>query len=425
MIPKLKRFTATGAVLAAVGLLASCGSSSTASNGTSANSGSATTAQSSGQTIKVGFIDDFSGALGIYGNVDYEGVQLAVDQFNAKGGLNGTKIELVRADAKTDQATAVQDMRNMIYNQNIHYVINGLDSAECGALAPLAAQTKTVLVSWCGADSYILKDGTPWSFRIANMGSQTQSFSAAAYAAQHFPNKKKWYLIANDYSFGRQAVALFKQRLQQLEPDVQFVGESYVPLTATDYTPYITAIIQKHPDALFDAWANGIPFWKQAASYQLSKSIQIVGGYWGGTDELVSLTQAQVPVGAVVGGIPWYAINSPENTAFVQAFQHQFTKPPESASYWGYITGEGLVNAMSQAKSSDPTKVRDALSHLSMKTPIGQLTMDSWDNQGVAPYYLGVVSWDSAANQGRVSDATPVDTSSFMPTQSEVTQARK
>ena len=162
---KLKRYTVSFGLLLSVGLLASCGSSSSSASKAS-NSGSATTGASSGKTIKIGYIDDFSGVLGHYGPLDYEGVQLAVDQFNANGGLNGAKVQLVKADAKSTQAVAVQDMRTMVYNQNIHLIINGLDSAECGAMAPLAAQTKTVLASWCGADSFILKDGNPWTFRI-------------------------------------------------------------------------------------------------------------------------------------------------------------------------------------------------------------------------------------------------------------------
>lgn len=405
--------------LSLLGTVAGCGS--TASSAKTNTGGSA----SSGKTLTVGYIDDFTGPLGIYGKQDFNGAKLAVQQFNASGGLNGTKIKLVSADAKTSQSEAVTQMRNMIYNQHIKFIMNGLDSAECVAMGKLAAQTKTVFTSFCGADNFVVKDGNPWSFRIVNMGAKTQSYSAAAYAHQHFPNKKRWYLIANDYSFGRQAVSIFEQRMKQLEPDVQFVGTSYVPLNATDYTPYITAILQKHPDAIFDAWANGIPFWKQAAPYHLSQKIQIVGGYWGGTNELAFLSKSEVPVGAIVGGIPWYGIHNKANTTFVNDFKSAFGKYPQSSNYFAYMSAEGLLQAMKKANSTDPAKVRQALSTLTMNTPIGKLTMDPWDNQGVAPYFLGVVSWDAKANQGRDINIVPVNTTSFMPTKAQVAASRK
>ena len=82
---------------------------------------------------------------------------------------------------------------------------------------------------------------------------------------------KRWFTIAGDYTFGRDAVGVFVEFLKKLNPDVQIAGQAWPKLGEADYTPNINAIVAAKPDVIINwLWGADITtFLKQVSMYGL------------------------------------------------------------------------------------------------------------------------------------------------------------
>lgn len=375
--------------------------------------------------IRIGQIVDLSGLGADLGEYERKAAQLFAEQINAKGGLLGRPLEIITRDGKGSTPEAVNQARDLIYSQNVDFLMTGTNSAYALAVSEMAQQAKKIMFSQCANDDFTMAKGHRYAFRVPNIIARMQAYAASEYAMKRFPEKKRYYLISHDYAFGRTVVANFKRRIKELNPDVEFVGESYVKLTETDYNPYITAILQAKPDVVFFAWQVGVPFYKQAAPYALSQKIQLLSAYWGGVQDMMTLAKEDLPVGAVVGGIPWYALNTRQNQDFVSAFRQKYGVPPKPSAYFDYMTLQVLSEAIQRAGSVDTEKIIQVLEGLETETLVGRVKIRPFDHQGTTPYWLGTVKWDDSLNMGVISDIVQLDTEQFLPTASEIEEMRK
>ena len=379
----------------------------------------------SGTPIKIGQVVDLSALGADVGEYEKKGAQLFVDELNAKGGLLGRPVELITRDGKGAVADAVNQARDLLYSENVDFLMTGTNSSYAVAISDLAKQAKKILMAETANDEFTMDKGHRYAFRVPNVIAMTQASSAATYAKQKLADKKRYYLIGHDYAFGRMVIADFKHRIKEAVPGVEFVGESYVKLTETDYNPYITAIMQAKPDVVYFAWQVGVPFFKQASPYQLSQKVQLLSGYWGGVQDVMTMPKEDLPVGAVVGGIPWYGLDSSENKAFVDAFKKKWDLYPKPTSYYDYISLQVLTAGIKKAGTTDTEKVVAALEGLEAETVLGKLKIRDFDHQAVTPYWLGTVKWDDNLKMGVIGDITKLDTASFLPTADDVAKSRK
>ena len=184
-------------------------------------------------------------------------------------------------------------------------------------------------------------------------------------------------------------------------------------------------LIEAKPDAVFFAWAIGIPFWQQSAPFELTKKFAMVSSYWGGSDELQVLPENAIPTGAVMGGFPWYAIDNAANKTFVEAFRAAYNKPPLTAAYFENITLQALKLAVEKAKSIDSDEVIKTLAGLQFDLIVGPVTIRPFDHQGTTPHWTGKAAWDEQRKFGVLSEITQLPTARFLPTAEEVKKVRQ
>jgi len=392
--------------------------------GSASQNGSPTT-ESSRTPIKIGVVVDLSGTGALLGSDEKKAAQLFTEEYNGREGVGSGPIELIVRDGKTSVSEAVSQARDLLYSENVDFIMTGADSQYALAISDMAKQTKTIMFSNNSNNAYTMEAGHKYAFRVPNIVEMTQAYSASKYAMEHFADKKRYYLIAHDYAFGRSVVDSFKKDMKELNPSVEFVGESYVKLTETDYNSYITAILQSNPDVVFYAWMTGVPFYKQAAPYNLSQKMQMLSGYWGGVQDLMVLGKAEIPVGAVVGSYPWYGLKNKENQDFVAAFQNKYGEAPKPSAYYVYMSMQVITQGIAKAGTLDTDEVIRALEGLNADTIVGKVAMRAFDHQGVVPYWLGTARWDEKLGTGVIDDIVEIDTKPAMPTKQEIEQMRK
>ena len=380
----------------------------------------------SGKPIVLGMIAEQSGPIGFYGQETTRSAETFVKQVNAAGGLLGRPLRLIVRDSKSTVNEAVRQARDLALTENVDFLLHSINSAECVAVGNVAKQAKKILFSACGNDDFTTKSGGRYIFRVPNITARTQGYAAADYARQHLGSAgNRYYLIAHDFAFGRTAVDNFKDKMKQDSPKTEFIGEAWPKLNEAAYAPFISAMIDANPDVVFYSWGFGLPFWQQSASFDLQKRFPMISSYWGGSDELQALPQGSIPTGAVMGGLPWYAIDSDVNRAFVENFRKDHDKPPFTSAYLVLLNFQALKAGVEKAKSIDPEKVVDALEGLEFDSIVGPVRIRPFDHQGTTPLWTGKAAWDDKLKTGVLKDIVKLQTESYLPSEDEVKQSRQ
>ncbi len=374
------------------------------------------------EPIKIGFPIPLSGPTAIYGQPILAGAQMAVAEINAAGGLLGRKVELLSRDSKANPDEAVRVARELIVKDNVDFLAGTLTSAEAPAVSTIAKENHVIFV----APSAKLTDLTappnlhPYIFRVAST-TLAEGRTAAAIMAK-WSDIKRVATIAPDYTYGRQAIADFVAYLKKLRPDIEIVDQQWPKLGEPNLTPFITAQMSKHPDAVMCDEYGGdfVTFVKQATPLGYFKAINsrlIDGGEVGSVDITKTLGDSY-PYGIWADAydpIIWTDNEPPEHKAFEKhllAFMHS-----QYGSGWaiqGYVAIEAIAAGVKKAGSADDAAVSRALLGLTVQTPIGTRTFSAKNHDFNTGEVWGVMVKDPNYPFAIISHATYEDPTQFI-----------
>jgi branched-chain amino acid transport system substrate-binding protein len=201
----------------------------------------------SASQYNVGIVYSRTGLLAAYGAEYVEGLKYGIQYAtNGSGKVNGKKIDLTFVDDKTDPATGVSAMKDLI-GQGYKLIAGTTSSGVAAQEGPLAAQNQVLLITGpasldaiTGMNRYVFRSGRQTYQDIAAIVSYIEGAG------------KNVLVLAQDYAFGQGNVAAVKA----LVASKHNVSSVLVPLTATDFTPFAQQVKQANPDALIVAWAG-------------------------------------------------------------------------------------------------------------------------------------------------------------------------
>ena len=225
--------------------------------------------------IKIGLIDCYTGGAAAFTKPALAAWKMVVAEFNAKGGLKGRKIELLTRDSKFKADEALGHARELILKENVDFLGGTVSSSAALAVSEFARKKKKLLIIHISRSHRITGEkGHNYVFR-ACPSAAIEGLAGGAYAAQK--PLKKWYIIGDDYEYGHSIADNFWKGLKKNKPEVVKVGEAWPKLRETDYTPYLTALVAKKPDAVYAAFgASGlISFMKQAKLFGLFEKFPV------------------------------------------------------------------------------------------------------------------------------------------------------
>jgi branched-chain amino acid transport system substrate-binding protein len=336
-------------------------------------------------TIKIGFPMPLSGPAAVYGAPVTKGAEMAVQEINARGGVLGRKLELLERDSKASADEAVRLARELIIKDNVDFLVGTLTSAEAPAVSTIAKENRIVFIAPTSKSVQLTspKNLHPYIFRLAS-NTDIEGHSAASIIAG-WKDVKRLAIIAPDYAYGRDAVRAFTEYLKKARPDIEIVDQQWPKLGQSDFTPFITAQMGSHPDAIFcDVYGGDfVTFAKQAGPLGYFKAVKnrvVDGGEVGTTDEAQALG-ADYPYGIwsdAYDPVIWAGDEPPEHKAFIEhlkAFTHE--KYGSGWAIMGYSAIVALTDAIKKANSTDSDKVSKALLGLTFDTPVGKRTFNA------------------------------------------------
>ena len=350
-----------------------------------------------------------------------KGMELAVEEINAAGGVNGKKIQLITRDDNGSPGDAVRAAEELISRENVDVLAGGFLSNIGLALADFAKQKKFFyLASEPLTDKIVWGNGNKYTYRL-RPSTYMQAAMLVPEAAKL--KKKRWAVVYPNYEYGQSAVATFKALLKAAQPDVEFVAEQAPPLGKLDAGSVVQALADAKPDAIFNVLfgADLAKFEREGNTRGLFQGREVVSMLTGEPEYLDPLKD-ETPNGWVVTGYPWYGIQTPEHKAFFLAYHRKYNDYPRLGSVVGYTAIKSLAAGISKAKSTETEKLVAAFKGLELMTPFGKTQFRVQDNQSTMGAYVGKTKNDKG--RGTMVDYVFLDGAKYQPSDAEVKKLR-
>lgn len=370
--------------------------------------------------IKIGEINSYK-AQPAFLEPYKKGMELAVEEINAKGGINGRKIELITRDDNANPGDAVRVAEELVAREKID-VLTGTFLSNTGlAVADFAKQKKFFFLAGEPlTDKMTWQGGNQYTYRL-RPGTYMQAAMLVPEAVKL--KKKRWAIVYPNYEYGQSAVAAFKQLLKAAQPDVEFVAEQATPLGKVDAGSVAQALADAKPDAIFNVLfgADLSKFVREGNTRGLFKDRAVVSVLTGEPEYLDPLKE-ETPNGWIVTGYPWYGIQTPEHKAFFLAYHGKFKDYPRLGSVVGYSMIKSAAAGIAKAKSTDSAKLVEAFKGLQVDTPFGKITYRAEDHQSTMGAFVGKTKNDNG--KGVMVDYTYFDGAKFQPSAADVKKSR-
>ena len=370
--------------------------------------------------IKIGEINSYK-AQPAFLEPYKKGMELAVEEINAKGGVNGKKIELISRDDNANPGDAVRVAEELVSREKVDVLAGAFLSNTGLALTDFAKQKKFFyLAAEPLTDKIVWSNGNRYTYRL-RPSTYMQVAMLVPEAAKM--KKKRWAIVYPNYEYGQSSVATFKQLLKAAQPDVEFVAEQAPPLGKVDAGSVVQALADAKPDAIFNVLfgADLSKFVREGNTRGLFKDREVVSVLTGEPEYLDPLKD-EAPKGWVVTGYPWYGIKTPEHKAFLDAYQGKFKDYPRLGSVVGYSAIHSIAAGIAKAGGTDTEKLVAAFKGLELMSPFGKISYRAQDNQATMGAYVGKTKNDGG--KGVMVDYVYLDGAKFQPSDEEVKKMR-
>ncbi|WP_200940600.1 urea ABC transporter substrate-binding protein [Cellulomonas sp. Leaf334] len=365
------------ALVVALGV-AGCGARTSDDPADAGTAASASCVDTSGDTVKIGFLNSLSGTMAISEQTVRDSLDLAAEEINADGGVLGKQLEIVAEDGASEPSVFAEKAEKLISSDCVAAVFGGWTSSSRKAMLPVFEAKDSLLFY------PVQYEGLEASPNIFYTGATTNQQILPGMDYLKEQGKSKIFLVGSDYVFPRTAnkeiVAWAGAN------DVEIVGEEYAPLGHTDFATIVNKLKGSGADAVFNT-LNGdsnVAFFKEYKNVGLAAD----------TLPVVSVSIAEEEVGGIgidniVGQLTawnyYQTVESPENETFVAAFKEKFgddrvTSDPMEAAYTSLYLWKGMVE---KAESFDVAAIQEAADGVTFDAPEGTVTVNG-DNHHIA-----------------------------------------
>jgi branched-chain amino acid transport system substrate-binding protein len=371
-------------------------------------------------TIKIGEINSYK-AQPAFLEPYKKGWELAQEEVNAAGGINGKKLETIFRDDNATPGDAVRVAEELVSREKVA-LLSGTFLSNVGlAVGDFAKQRKVLFIaSEPLTDKLTWANGNDYTFRLrANTAMQTAMLVPEAAKL----GKRRWGIVYPNYEYGQSAANWFKKYLTaQSATGVEFV-EQAAPLGKIDAGSVVQAMLDAKVDAIFNVTfgADLQKFVREGNTRGLFKDRPVVS-LLSGEPEYLDTLKDETPNGWIVTGYPWAEINTPEHKAFRDAYQKKFNDYPRLGSVVGYATVKSIAAMLKKSGSTDVAKMQAAMRNLEVMSPFGKIVWRAQDHQSTMGAYVGKLA--KKDGKGVMVDWRYVDGKSVQPTDDEVKRLR-
>jgi branched-chain amino acid transport system substrate-binding protein len=306
------------------------------------------------QNVRIGFHAPLTGFAASDGKSALNGAELAVEQINAKGGVNGRKIELVVNDdqARPDQAVP---LANKYVGDGLKIVVSGSYSGPTRASAGVFQGAKIPYISAYAIHPDITRAGN-YVFRTSFMG-EVQGRAAAKFIGDNL-KKKKAVLVTLNNDFGQALSAGFKEAAPKF--GVQIASEYTYAMGDRQFGSIVASVKRDAPEVLYVSgyFFNGGPLVAQLRAGGVT--VPIVGTEGFDTHNFIAIAK-DAAEGVMITTSLDRDSKLPAMRQFIEDYERKFNTPADMVAASVHTAINVAANALSKAGAEDPAKIRDAI----------------------------------------------------------------
>ena len=341
-----------------------------------------------------------SGFASLYGEEAERGIEFAQSEINDNGGIDGRDVEVVVSDTEASADTAIQQIRSLVQEDDVDGLFGRDSSGVAQAVAPQVAQLQMPFMITHAATPFVTSPegehedsvGNDYVFRDSN--SLAQDIYGAARTAAEL-DATEWATIGPDYAFGYETWDYFQAYCDGLGVAAEFTAEQFPALATSDYTPFISSILDADPDAvLTPLWGADLTTFigqAEAAGWfdQIDHTLFSVGM---GTDypsEGSPLPEGEYASTRYDPFVP----DTETNNSFREAYYEEYGSLPTYNAEGAYRALHLYKQAIESAGSTEADALVEEFTGMGHSGPVGDYEF-SETNQATVASVWGTVTYD-------------------------------
>lgn len=336
--------------------------------------------------ITIAHVYGKTGALEAYAKQSHIGLMLGLE-YATQGTMevNGQKIKVIEKDTQLKPDVGKAALAEAFGDDNATIAVGPVSSGVALAMLPVAQEyEKILIVEPAVADSITGKDWNRYIFRTGRNSSQDAISNAVALGQEN----TSIATLAQDYAFGRDGVAAFKDALAKTPG--KLVHEEYVPSDTTDFTAAGERLFNALKDQpgkkkIFVIWAGGgNPLGKLKAMNPERYGIELATG-----GNILAAMKAYKDFPGMEGATYYYyeIPKNPVNDWLVKTHMERYNEPPDFFTAGGMAAGIAIVDAIKKAGSTDTEALIKAMEGMKWETPKGEMIFRKEDHQALQSMY--------------------------------------
>ncbi|MCU0571456.1 MAG: ABC transporter substrate-binding protein [Syntrophobacteraceae bacterium] len=336
------------------------------------------------ETYKIGGLFAVTGPNSFLGDPEKKSLQMAIDEINARGGIDGHRLEAVIRDTEGVPDKAVLAANELISSEKVVAIIGPSLTPTTLPLVPLVESNKIPLIS-CAAGIEITEPVKPWVFKTA----QSDVLAVATiYEHMKKQNIKKVGILTVENSFGESG----KRQLTSQAPQsgIEVVQAESFGGKDTDMTAQLTKIRAAQPDAIICWGTNPGPAVVARNAQQLNIKIPLYQSHGVASPKFIELAQDAaegilLPTGKILVAdqLPDSDPQKPVIKSYIQQFEGQFKMPVSGFGGYAYDAMQLLAKAL-EGSGGDREKIRAALEKINGHVGVtGTFNFSPTDHNGL------------------------------------------
>lgn len=308
-------------------------------------------------SIKIATVGPITGDGAVWGTQQQQGVQLAIDDINAAGGLLGRQVELVPFDDKGDPKEAVSAAQRIVDDASIVAVVGHLYSSSTIAAGPIYTKGKTPLVAVAATNPKVVTVGGEYVFRI-NLSDASAGADMAEYTVTKM-NKKSIAVLTDQNDYAQGVYEAFSTKVQELGAQIVSV-QKYVGGQDKDFTVMLTSAMESNPDVILASSlaAEAALIAQQMKTLGITIPLIIPDG---ATEPTYIKLAGEAAEGTIAFSYFDPTIKDPKIQSLREKYQAKYNQDILTYVPYAYDAMMAIADAIKIAGNTDRTAVRDAL----------------------------------------------------------------
>ncbi len=331
--------------------------------------------------IKIGGDFELTGGVANYGKQAVNGIQLAIKQANANGGVLGKQLTLVLADNKSEAAEATNAITKLITQDKVVAVLGPATSSNTLAVVQVSQDNKVPVITPTGTNEKITVDNgktRPFAFRSCFID-PLQGTIMANFASNTLKAKTAAIYIDSSSDYSKGLAQSFESVFTQ--NGGQVLGKEAFLQKDQDFKSTLTKLKAMNPDVVFlPAYYEEVgKIIKQAREMGMTMPFLGTDGW---DDSKVVEIAGAAPLNNTFFSSHYSSQDTDPNVVkFIEAYKKEYNQEPSVFSALGYDAGLLLIDAIKRANSTDPVKIREALEQTkNLQLSTGIMTIDANHN---------------------------------------------